>query len=372
MRDVIRDDFAFAATQYTGMLERIKNDPKLPHSFADGKMTMTAPEGWTSGFFPGSLWFIYEYTRGAKWKAAAEDYTGRLERIQNFTGNHDVGFMLYCSYGTGLRLTENKAYRAILLQGAKSLCSRYSPAVGLIKSWDNKKWQYPVIVDNMMNLELLMWAARESGDQRFKEISFSHADKTLANHFRPDGSSFHLVDYDPATGKVLSKQTVQGAADPSAWARGQSWGLYGYTLMFRETRNPAYLAQAKAIANFILNHPRLPADKIPYWDFDASGIPNEPRDASSGAIIASALIELSGYVEPALAQQYLSVAEQQLRSLSSPAYRAKVGENGNFLLMHSVTSKPVNREVDQPLSYADYYFLEALLRFQAKLPATAK
>lgn len=366
MAELIRDDFTFAAAQYSTMLTRLEGDRRLPRTAADGKTVTVEPEDWTSGFFPGSLWFVYEFTGEAKWKTAAEDFTGRLERIRHYTGNHDIGFMLGCSYGQGLRLTGRADYRAVLLDGAQALATRYHPEVGLIRSWDFGDWKYPVIIDNMMNLELLTWAAREGGDTRLRDIAVSHATKTLANHFRADASCCHVVDYDPATGAVLKKQTWQGCSDDSAWARGQAWAIYGYTTMYRETRQPEFLAQAHRVARFILDHPRLPADKIPYWDFDAPDIPAAPRDTSAAALIASALIELSGFSEPPAAHEYLSIAEQQLRALSSPAYRAKIGENGGFLLMHAVGQFPQKREIDVPLAYGDYYFLEALQRFHAK------
>ncbi len=371
MADVIRDDFTFAAAQYSTMITRLEGDPRLPRTAAAGRTVTVDPEDWTSGFFPGALWFLFEFTGETKWRTAAEDFTGRLERIRHYTGNHDIGFMLGCSYGQGLRLTGRADYRAVLLDGAQALATRYRPEVGLIRSWDFGDWKYPVIIANMMNLELLTWAARAGGDQHLRDIAVSHADKTLANHFRPDASCVHVVDYDPATGAVLKKQPGQGCSDDSAWARGQAWALYGYTTMYRETRRPAYLAQAHRIARFILDHPRLPADKVPYWDFDAPGIPAAPRDTSAAALIASALIELAGFAEPATAREYLAVAETQLRALSSPAYRAKVGDNGGFLLLHAVGQFPQGREIDAPLAYADYYFLEALLRLRAKLPAAA-
>jgi hypothetical protein len=273
--------------------------------------------------------------------------------------------MLFCSYGNALRLTPDPAYRAVLIQGARSLGSRYNPKVGLIRSWDFGEWKYPVIIDNMMNLELLTWAGRETGEAHFKEIAVRHADKTAANHFRPDASSYHVVDYDPATGEVRGRQTHQGFSDSSAWARGQAWAIYGYTMMFRETGHQHHLEQAKRIARFIMTHPRLPEDKIPYWDFDAPDIPNAPRDASAAAVMASALIELSGMVDAGFGRQCLDLARQQLLSLSSPAYLAKKGENGGFILKHSTGHLPANSEVDVPLNYADYYFLEALLRYRA-------
>ena len=356
--------FEIAGKQYEHLLASVKDDPEIPRTFVDGKVVTVRIKDWTSGFIAGSLWYLYEFSKDPKWLAAAQDYTRRLESIKDYRGSHDVGFMLGCSYGNGYRLTKNPAYPKVLVEGAASLATRFNPAVGQLRSWDHGSWNFPVIIDNMMNLEFLISAARESGDSRFKEISISHADNTLKNHFRPDSSSFHVVDYDPATGEVLAKKTHQGAADDSAWARGQAWALYGYTMMFRETKNAAYLEQAVKVGNFIRNHPRLPADKVPYWDFDAPGIPAAPRDASAAAIMASAFLELSGMVKGEPSAAFLNLARQQLTSLSSPAYLAKPGENGGFILLHSVGHLPKNSEVDVPLNYADYYFLEALIRYQ--------
>jgi rhamnogalacturonyl hydrolase YesR len=276
--------------------------------------------------------------------------------------------MLYCSYGNGYRLTQTKEYKDIMLTGAESLASRYNPVAGCIKSWEsNNKWQFPVIIDNMMNLEFLFWASRTSGDPKYKDMSISHADKTIANHFRPDYSTYHVVSYDTISGQPEKKNTSQGFSDGSTWSRGEAWGLYGYVMTYRETREKRYLEQAMHIADFILNHPNLPEDKIPYWDFNAPDIPNTLRDASAGAIMASALIELSGYVDQPESGNYLQVAEKQIRTLSSPEYFAGAGTNGNFLLKHSVGSLPHNSEVDVPLSYADYYYVEALLRMRNRI-----
>ena len=364
----IPNTFTFAAAQYEFLLDRIKSGSAQPRTFIDGTLKLVGAKDWTSGFFPGSLWYLYEYTGDAKWKSAAQNFTRRLESVKYYRGIHDVGFMLNSSYGNGYRLTGDPAYRNVLIQGAHSLATRFSPTVGAIRSWDFGTWQYPVIIDNMMNLELLMWAAREAGQSRLRDIATRHADATLKHHFRADASSFHLVDYDPASGAVLARQTVQGAADSSTWSRGQAWGLYGYTMMIRETGHPEYLAQAQRMARFIMNHPRLPADKVPYWDFDAPDIPDTPRDAAAAAIIAAALIELSTFVDPQFGSQCRLLARQQLLSLTSSAYLARPGENGGFLLMHSVGSRPHNTEVDVPLNYADYYFLEALLRYRKLAP----
>lgn len=371
LREMIADDFAFATRQYDGLLTRVQSDPKLPRSFGDGRIVTVAPEDWTSGFFPGSLWYLFEYTHDQKWAVAARGYTQRLERIRHYTGNHDVGFMLYCSYGNALRLVPQPGDREVLLDGAAALATRFSPVVGATLSWDSPPGDFRVIVDNMMNLELLMWAAQTADRPKLREIALRHADTTLANHFRPDGSSFHVVTYDPATGAVKRKGTAQGHADDSAWARGQAWGLYGYTMMYRESRKPEYLARAVKIADFVTRHPRLPEDGIPFWDYDAPRIPHAPRDVSSAAIMASALLELSRYVEADAGRRYHALAEKQLRSMSGVKYRAPVGENGNFLLMHGVGHLPEWSEVEAPLVYGDYYFLEALLRLQKDLDAPA-
>ena len=370
LASVIDAALATSTKQYEWMLAHLPADvaKPMPRTFEKGQLVTIPTRDWTSGFFPGSLWYLYEATGDARWRASAEKFTAYLEPEQNNTKTHDVGFMLYCSYGNGLRLTDNPAYRSVLLNGAKSLSTRFNPTVGAIKSWDHGvgTFTYPVIIDNMMNLELLFWAAHEGPAERYRDLAIRHADTTLKNHFRPDGSSFHVVDYDPADGHVLKRVTHQGAADDSAWARGQAWGLYGYTVMYRETKDPRYLALAQKIAAFVMNHPRLPADKVPYWDFDAPGIPNAPRDASAAAIMSSALLELRTYVGTADAAKYTSFAEQQIRSLASPAYLAEPGTNGGFILKHSTGHKPKDSEVDVPINYSDYYFLEALLRARGK------
>ena len=367
MSRLIDESLAFSMEQYALMYDVMKENPGLLPRTIDtaGTLIMAKSNWWTSGFFPGSLWYLYEYSKDDKFKEAAMEMTSRIEGEKNNKGTHDLGFMLYCSFGNGLRLTGNESYKDVLLTGAKSLSTRFRPNIGCIQSWNSRRgWQCPVIIDNMMNLEFLMWAFKTSGDSSFYKICVSHSDTTIKNHFRPDFSSYHVVSYDTISGKVEIKQTAQGASDESAWARGQAWGLYGYTVMFRETGLQRYLNQAVHIANFMINHPNMPEDKIPYWDFNAPGIPDTKRDASAGAIMASALIELSGMVDSTSGAKYLGIAETQLRTLASPSYMAETGENGNFILKHSVGSLPGKSEVDVPLTYADYYFIEALLRYR--------
>lgn len=368
MSAIVDHGLQTAAIQSKAMAESLLHkEGKLPRTIGkDGKLVTSGSSWWTSGFFPGVLWYLYEASGNDTLKTFAENFTRRVEKEQYTTDNHDVGFMLYCSFGNGVRLTGNEEYKKVLLQGSRSLSTRFRPQVGCIRSWDwNKKvWEYPVIIDNMMNLELLMWASRHSGDPKFADIARSHADVTMKHHFRPDYSSYHVVSYDTVSGMPEKKNTCQGYAHESSWARGQGWALYGYTMMYRETQKEEYLHHAINIAKFIMNHPRLPEDKIPYWDFDAPNIPDELRDASAGSLIASALIELSQYTEGELSKQCLSVAETQLKTLSSPEYLAEPGTNCNFILKHSVGNKPGNGEVDVPLTYADYYYVEALVRYK--------
>ncbi|WP_302545934.1 glycoside hydrolase family 88 protein [Coprobacter fastidiosus] len=372
MSKIIDEAFKNASSQYAGLIKEMSSTPGLlPHSILpDGSLHRVSPSSWVSGFFPGSLWYIYEYTGNVTVRKNAEKFTTYLKTQKNNNKTHDIGFMLYCSYGNKWRLCgKDKETEDVLLSGAKALSSRFNVQVGCTQSWDTGKcgWSFPVIIDNMMNLELLMWAYKTSGDPVFKNIAVRHADTTLKNHFRKDNSSYHVVSYNPKTGAVEKKETHQGYSNESAWARGQAWGLYGYTMMYRETGNKSYLEMARKIASFIIRHKNLPKDKIPYWDFDAPNIPHAYRDVSAGAIICSALIELSDYVKADEADEYLAVAETQLRALASPAYTAKPGTNKFFILKHSVGYLPGNREIDVPLSYADYYYLEAMLRFKDKV-----
>lgn len=356
-----------AERQALAMAEQIESLPgQLPRSTTpEGMLVTSGPEWWCSGFYPGVLWLLYENSHNEALLHYASEFTGRLHEEQYNTTTHDLGFMLFCSYGNAYAVTREDSCKTVLINGAHSLASRFNPAVGCIQSWEAwDNFRFPVIIDNMMNLEMLMWAAKVTGDTLLRHVAVSHADRTMQCHFRPDYSSYHVVSYSPETGEVEFRGTNQGCADESAWARGQAWGLYGYTMMYRETGDEKYLNQAHHIARFLLDHPRLPADKIPYWDFDSPAIPDDCRDSSTAAVMASALLELSGYTDNAqLSDEYFKVAEIQLKTLASPEYTAAYGENGNFILMHGVGNVPQRSEIDAPLSYGDYYYVEALLRY---------
>ncbi len=334
-----------------------------PRSTAsDGKWKTGPIRGWTSGFFPGILWYMQELTGDQSFKKYAERWTEGLAPLQYYSGSHDIGFMVYSSYGNGYRLFKNEEYRKVIVQTAATLTTRFNPTIGCIKSWDNRKWPYPVIIDNMMNLELLFWAAKNGGTQRMYDIAFSHAEKTMQNHFRPDGSTYHVLSYDTLDGSLLWKGTHQGYADTSCWSRGQAWALYGFTMSYRFTRDQRFLQTAMRAADYFIDH--LPADKVPYWDFQAPNIPNELRDASAAAIAASGLFELSGYSpDDVIKKKYFSTAVSILQSLSRQPYFT---ENYTVagIISYAVGNKPAGNDVDVSLIYGDYYYIEALMRYK--------
>lgn len=342
---------------------KVRN-PKVvsPRSMRDDTLFMVPSKDWTSGFYAGNLWYTYELTNDEFWKQKAIEFTAPIENEKNDKTTHDLGFKLYCSFGNGYRLSSNPAYKEILLQSARTLCTRYNPIVGSMRSWDHStdKWAFPVIIDNMMNLDLLFWAFKQTQDSLFYNVAINHANTTMKNHFREDYSSYHIIDYDAKTGKVTKKNTHQGYSHESAWARGQAWALYGFSMCYRETGNKVYLKQAEKIAEFLLNHPNLPKDLIPYWDFNAPNIPNAPRDVSAATIMASALYEMSIQVSEKN-KYYREIADRIMDNVKNN-YMCKPKTNGGFLLNNSTGHLPGNHEINVPIVYADYYYLEALLR----------
>jgi len=377
----IEQNLAAAAEQIKFLESNIK-ESDIPTTYKNGKYVNWGSSWWCSGFYPGTALYLYEATQDRALLDIGKAKLKYLEKEKNNKGTHDLGFMLYCSFGNALRLTgDSSAYKDVLVTGANSLSSRFKKETKTIRSWDGGKnwdgqaWTYPVIIDNMMNLEFLSQVSKMTGDPKYLDIAVTHANTTLKNHFRKDYSSYHVVDYDMQTGKVLAKKTAQGAFDESAWARGQAWALYGYTMMYRETKDKKYLKQARGIANFYLSHPNLPTDLVPYWDFDQNNLPvgskyekdKDLRDVSTAAVVASALLELSVYTSGKESQKYVSSSEKMLESLSKAPYKASYKDNGGYILKHSVGSIPHDTEIDVPLTYADYYYVEALIRYKRML-----
>ena len=331
----------------------------IPAPGQEGQRRLCNVYDWTSGFFPGSLWYAYELTGDEALKSEAVHYTELLDPIRRYTGTHDLGFMINCSYGNALRLSPNDTIPAVLVETSDNLCSRFKDSIGCIRSWDFGPWNFPVIIDNMMNLDLLFTASKLTGDTKYKDIAVRHADHTMANHFRPDYTCWHVVSYND-DGTVELKQTFQGKNDDSSWARGQAWAVYGYTSCYRETGDEKYLDFACKIADMIMSKV-VAEDAVPYWDYDAPVTNETPRDASAGAVTACAMLELSTMVPDG--QKYFDYGEKILKSLSSDAYLAAPGTNQGFVLMHSTGSLPNGSEIDVPLNYADYYYLEGLKRY---------
>ena len=395
---IIQDNIENAKAQMAFLIESAEADStlRIPSTFKNGKVGFVPARDWVSGFFAGSLWYMYELTGDEFYAEKAQKHTEILHDIQYLTSHHDIGFMINNSYGNGLRLKEIPGYDTVLVNAAHSLSKRFRPAAGVIQSWNTTRgwqaergWKCPVIIDNMMNLELLFKVSMATSDQSLWDIAVSHADKTLEHHYRDDFSTYHVVDFDDQTGHVRGKYTAQGIADESRWARGQAWSLYGFTMTYRFTKAERHLQRAEDIAQYLLvNEDNMPEDLVPLWDYDVVQYANDTtemialfgdkeamlpymqvRDVSSAAIMASALYELYWHTKDKF---YKEKADKIMESLSGPAYRSQVGENGGFLLMHSTGSvphsyrglkkNPNGGNVDVPLNYADYYFLEALVR----------
>lgn len=350
--------------RYQRLLEYPVDSLSFPRSFtrSTNSIKKKPSQDWTSGFLPGNFWYLYRLTGNEVFKDKAAEWTQFIEKEKYNDGTHDMGFKVFCSFGNGYQITGNERYKRTIIESAKTLSTRFNENIGCIRSWDWNRdvWEYPVIIDNMMNLELLFEATRMSKDSSFHKIAIKHANTTLKNHFRADNSSFHVVVYDSISGKVKDKVTHQGYSNKSAWSRGQAWGIYGFTMSYRYTKDPAYLAQAQASANFFINHSNLPEDGIPYWDFNDPKIPNAPRDVSAAAITASALVELAKYSNNN--PDYINYTEKVLKSLRSERYVLPAKFQAPFILDHSTGYLPGNGEIDEPIIYGDYYFLEALFR----------
>jgi len=321
---------------------------------------------WTSGFWPGVLWEVYEASGDTTILPEAKKFTEPLRGVLSVpVDNHDLGFMLYLSFGNGYRLTKDPVYHDLLIRAADSLATLYNPKVGTILSWPAMRakmnWPHNTIIDNLINLELLFWASKNGGTQRFYDMAVKHAETCMHTIIRPDYTTFHVAVFDTVDGHFIKGVTHQGYSDSSMWARGQAWGIYGYSMCFRETGKIEFLETAKKLADVFLE--RLPKDGIPYWDFDDPAIPNAPKDASAAAIAASGLLELSGnMIDEEAKAKYKNAAMALLAKLSTPEYLS--GDKNQAFLMHSTGHKPNGTEIDASIIYADYYYLEALLRLK--------
>ncbi|RZK42709.1 MAG: glucuronyl hydrolase [Pedobacter sp.] len=365
----VNKSLANADRQVQRTLKGLADTCLMPRSMnnSQNKWSLVNLNDWTSGFWPGILWYDFENTGNKEIKEKAIRYTECLQPLSDpKTGSdHDIGFQLFCSYGNAYRLTGDPHYKQAILQGAEKLSRLYNPKVGTILSWPNmvKKmgWPHNSIIDNMMNLEILFWAARNGGDKKFYNIALSHAKVTQKSQFRPDGSNYHVAVYDTISGNFIKGVTNQGYSDNSMWARGQAWAIYGYTMVYRETRDKSFLRFAEKVTDIYLK--RLPKDRVPYWDFDAPGIPNEPKDASAAAIVASALIELAQLEDnDQYRRKYRSEATAMLKTLSSPDYQG--GSVKPALLIHCTGNHPSGYEIDASINYGDYYYIEALTRYR--------
>lgn len=366
----VNKQLEYCDSQIKRTLAEVRDEPfKIPRRIEknETKWHLTDVYDWTSGFWPGILWYNYENTQSETIKEQAVRYTEWLESLldEKHEGDHDLGFQIFCSFGNAYRLTENEKYKKFILAGAAKLADFYNPTVGTILSWHwmdkEMGWPHNTIMDNMMNLEILFWAAKNGGDKKYYDMAVSHAKVTMENQFREDGTNYHVAVYDTITGKFIKGVTNQGYSDSSFWSRGQAWAIYGYTMVYRETNDKTFLRFAEKIADVYLE--RLPDDYIPFWDFDDPAIPDSPRDASSAAITASALLELSQLEDDEIkAKEYKEYALEMIKSLSSEEYQGR--DKKPAFLMHSTGNYPAGYEIDASINYADHYYIEALIRLK--------
>jgi unsaturated chondroitin disaccharide hydrolase len=367
----VNKELDYCLQQTSAAIKDLKSDSSfIPRSIANGKKEWRYVNyrDWTCGFWPGILWYEYEYSKNDMWKQQAQRNSQALYPLVDSAAiDHDLGFQVFTSIGNGYRLTGDSIYKSILLRAADTVSKLFNPKVGTMLSWPREvpgvDWplRHNTIMDNMINLELLFWASKNGGNKQLYDMAVKHAETTIQNHFRSDYTSYHVVVYDTATGKKIKGITHQGYNDSSMWARGQSWAIYGYTMVYRETKDAKFLDFAQQVTDLYLKN--LPDDLIPYWDFNAPDIPNAPKDASAACVVASALLELSTFVnDKTKAEEYRSKAEKMLVSLSSEKYQSR--EVNDAFLLHSTGHKPNGGEVDASIIYADYYYIEALLRLK--------
>lgn len=359
-KNEITKTFETIKKQVTGSLKVIPRNRFPIQTDTIGKWQTTTASGWTSGFYPGILWLLYEQSGNKDYATEARTRQSEISSQQFNTSTHDVGFIIYNSFGNAYRLVKNTNDKKIILQSAQTLAKRFNPKIGLIKSWDGTPNSYQVIIDNLMNLELLFWASKNGGDPKLMEIAKTHAKNTARDFVRRDGSTFHLVNYNPANAKILSRTTAQGYAPTSTWARGQAWAIYGFTIAYRETGDKYFLTTARKVADYYINN--IPADFVPYWDFSVPNKTKEPRDSSAAAIAASGLLELAELeTSQVRSTNYQNTATNTLASLSSKNYLNQNTKQDGVLLHGTYNKKMGN--FDRSTIWGDYYFVEALLKY---------
>jgi len=365
-------NLTYCNTQIERTLSEISGKKMMPRNIMDSlthwKLVPIEISEWTVGFWPGILWYNYENTKDTTDANAATYYTDLLEPLTKLPAyDHDLGFQIFCSYGNGYRLTGNEKYKQIILNAADTLATLFNPKVGTILSWprevENGRFApYNTIMDNMINLEMLYWASKNGGNKDLYNIATKHAETTMKYHFREDGGNYHVALYDTITGDFIKGVTHQGYADSTLWARGQAWAIYGYTVVYRETQDKKFLRFAEKVTDLYLS--RLPKNEyVPYWDFDAPDIPDAPKDASAAAVVASGLLELSQLEDNTQkAEEYKQAATNMLIELSSNKYQS--GDKKPSFLLHSTGHWPNKSEIDASINYADYYYIEALIRYK--------
>ena len=363
----VNNSIKYCKQKLSQTIKHFDEEERLPRSINDGEKHWNGSSinSWTSGFYAGILWRMYELTGETLWSHHANYYTNILEPVRRLPWKtHDFGFMMYYSYGLGYEMTQNPQYKIVLLETADSLATMFNPKVGTLESWPWMKrkrgWPHTTIVDNMMNLELLFWAAENGGNPVYRQLAEQHATKTLQDFMRPDNSTFHVVIYDSIGSDYIKRTTDQGWGDHSTWARGHSWATYGFVKAYKYTDNPTFLEAAENLAYYYLDH--VEKDMIPYWDFDAPNIPNEPKDASAAAIMSCALLELGSLSgEISKRNQFYRSGLEILKELSSEKYTTEVRD---AFLTNSVGSRPGNSEITSSLIYTDYFYLEALVKIK--------
>ncbi|HEY9415659.1 MAG TPA: glycoside hydrolase family 88 protein, partial [Pseudonocardia sp.] len=347
------------------------NPPAYPVRTKPGGLWLTAgADDWTAGFYPATLWRTFERTQDPAWRQRAVTWQAGLAR-QTKQDSTDLGFKLFDTFGTGYQLTGDESYKRVVLDGADTVSHRFNPKVGMFRVWDKSadQTQFRVNIDATMNLELMFWAGQNGGNPQYAEMAKRHAERALTDLVRPDGGTWMVAMYDQKTGALVGHSTKQGYATESTWARGQSWAVYGFTMAYRYTKDPRFLDGARRTADYFMR--RLPPDHVPYWDFDVPNKATAPRDTSAAAVVASALVELSGFeTDPAAKQRDTDNARDLLTALSSPTYAPRAQPKFAAILQHGTQHFPAGW-ADTGIAFGDYYFVEALNRYEKAGNSTA-